>query len=145
MRQRITQLFLAGLIASTGAGLAGAQATFNFVGTHLSGAYDTIPIRANSPGGNSIGTLSAVVFDPTSLSGGEYTRIFFTNREQTTGTAVGGLYMTDTVTKAVSFIGLQSNTTNSNANPSSIAIDSSGSVYVGSDLTSQVLRFDSPT
>ncbi|MCC6491440.1 MAG: PEP-CTERM sorting domain-containing protein, partial [Pirellulales bacterium] len=63
---------------------------------------------------------------------------------QTSGTAVGGLYVADAVTKAVSFIGLQSNTANTNANLSSIAIDAGGSVYVGGDLTPQVWRVDSP-
>lgn len=146
MRVCITRLFLAGLMASCAAGAARAQATFDFSGgTQFSGVVDTIPIRANSPGGNSIGTISAVVFDPTSQVGGEYNRIFFVNREQTTGTAVGGLYVTDRVTETVTFVGLQSNTADGNANPSSIAIDGSGSVYVGSDLTSQVWRVDSPT
>ena len=146
MRVCITRLFFAGLVASCAAGAANAQATFNFTGsTQFSGVVDTIPIRANSSGGNSIGTISAIVFDPTSQVGGEYNRIFFTNREQTTGTAIGGLYMTDRGTEAVTFIGLQSNTDNTNANPSSIAVDASGSLYVGSDLTSQVWRVDSPT
>lgn len=146
MRVCITRLFFAGLLASCAAGAAHAQATFNFTGsTQFNGVVDTIPIRANSPGGNSIGTISAIVFDPTSQVGGEYNRIFFVNREQTTGTAVGGLYMTDRGTEAVTFIGLQSNTADTNANPSSIAVDGSGSVYVGSDLTSQVWRVDSPT
>lgn len=146
MRVCITRLFLAGLMASCAAGAARAQATFDFSGgTQFSGTVDTIPIRANSPGGNSVGTISAIVFDPTSQVGGEYNRIYFVNREQTTGTAVGGLYVTDRVTEAVTFIGLQSNTADTNANPSSIAIDGSGRVYVGSDLTSQVWRVDSPT
>ena len=146
MRVCISRLFLAGLMASCAASSARAQATFDFSGgTQFSGVVDTIPIRANSPGGNSVGTISAIVFDPTSQVGGEYNRIYFVNREQTTGTAVGGLYVTDRVTEAVTFIGLQSNTADTNANPSSIAIDGSGSVYVGSDLTSQVWRVDSPT
>jgi WD40 repeat protein len=146
MNTCIRRLFLTGLLASCAAGAAHAQATFNFTGsTQFTGVVDTIPIRANSPGGNSIGTISAIVFDPTSQVGGQYNRIFFVNREQTTGTAVGGLYMTDRGTEAVTFIGLQSNTADGNANPSSIAIDAGGSVYVGSDLTSQVWRVDSPT
>ena len=145
MNTCIRRLFLTGLLASCSAGAAHAQATFDFTGsTQFSGAVETIPIRANSPGGNSIGTISAIVFDPTSQVGGEYNRIYFVNREQTTGTAVGGLYATDTVTETVTFIGLQSNTADTNANPSFIAIDASGSVYAGSDLTSQVWRVDSP-
>lgn len=144
MKICIRRLSIIALLVACAPSFASAQATFNFSSPYLTGAFDTIPIRANSPGGNSIGVISAVVFDPTSLAGGEYTRIFFTNREQSTGTAVGGLYVTDTVTKAVSFIGLQSNTGNTNANLSSIAIDSSGSVYVGGDLTPQVWRVDSP-
>jgi hypothetical protein len=145
MRVCITRLFFAGLMASCAASAAHAQATFDFSGgTQFSGVVDSIPIRANSPGGNSIGTISAIVFDPTSQVGGEYNRIYFTNREQTTGTAVGGLYVTDTVTETVTFIGLQSNTADGNANPSFIAIDAGGSVYAGSDLTPQVWRVDSP-
>jgi hypothetical protein len=145
MKYCIKRLFFTGLFASCIAGMANAQATFNFTGsTQFTGVVDTIPIRANSPGGNSIGTISAIVFDPTSQVGGNYNRIFFTNREQTTGTAVGGLYVADTVTETVSFVGLQSNTADGNANPSFIAIDASGSVYAGSDLTSQVWRVDSP-
>lgn len=145
MRVCIWNLFCAGLLASCAAGAAHAQATFNFSGgTQFTGTVDTIPIRANSPGGNSVGTISAITFDPTSQVGGNYNRIYFVNREQTTGTAVGGLYVTDRNTKTVNFIGLQSNTADTNANPSSIAIDGSGRVYVGSDLTSQVWRVDSP-
>jgi WD40 repeat protein len=145
MKTTLRRLLLSCLLAAAPGAVAQAQATFDFSGgTTFTGLVETIPIRANSPGGNSVGTISAIVFDPTSQVGGEYHRIYFTNREQTTGTAVGGLYVTNTVTKGVSFIGLQSNTANTNDNPSSIAIDSSGSVYVGSDLTSQVWRVDSP-
>src|SRR3954464_5663398 len=109
--------------------------TFTFTGGNLSGVFTTIPIRANSPGGNSIGTISAVVWDPTSAPSGQFAngRIFFTNREQTTGTAVGGLYSVGASTGLVAFVGLQSGTANTNNNPSSLAINNSGSVYVGRD------------
>ena len=150
MRVCITRLFLAGLMASCAAGAARAQATFNFTGTtQFSGTVDTIPIRTNSPGGNSIGTISAIAFDPTSQVGGEYNRIYFTNREASPSdaAAVGGLYVTDTVTEAVTFIGLKSNTAvpaNTNLNPSSIAVDSTGTVYVGRDVSAQLWRVNSP-
>jgi hypothetical protein len=121
--------------------------TFTFTGSALSGVFTTIPIRANSAGGNSIGTISAVVWDPTSAPSGQFPngRIYFTNREQTTGTAVGGLYSVDANTGAVAFLGLPSNTANTNANPSSITIDNSGTVYVGRDVSSAIFRVNNPS
>ena len=150
MRTCIRRLFFTGLIASSTAVVAQAQATFDFTGSgQFTGAVDTIAVRANSPGGNSVGTISAIAFDPTSQVGGEYNRIYFTNREASpsTGNAVGGLYVTDTVTEAVTFIGLKSNTAttpNTNLNPSSLAIDSSGTVYVGRDVSAQLWRVNNP-
>src|SRR3954467_3980513 len=93
------------LLAAFAVGGASA-ATFTFTGTALSGAFTSIPIRANSAGGNSIGTISAVVWDPTSAPSGQFAngRIYFTNREQTTGTAVGGLYSVNASTGAIAFL-----------------------------------------
>jgi hypothetical protein len=122
-------------------------ATFTFTGTALSGAFTSIPIRTNSPGGNTVGTISAVVFDPTSGPSGQFPngRIFFTNREMSVaGGAQGGLYSVDASTGVVTFIGVPSNTTNTNNNPSSLAINGSGSVYVGRDVSSAVFRVDNP-
>ncbi|WP_428307853.1 PEP-CTERM sorting domain-containing protein [Lacipirellula sp.] len=145
MKTTFKRLFFGCLLAVLPGGAAHAQATFNFSGgTTFTGVTDTIPIRANSPGGNSIGTISAIVFDPTSQVGGEYNRIYFTNREQTTGTAVGGLYVTDRITETVTLIGLQSGTANTNTNPSSLAIDSTGTVYLGRDVSPQLWRVNSP-
>jgi hypothetical protein len=127
---------------------SGAYAgTFTFTGSALSGAFTTIPIRANSAGGNSIGTISAVVWDPTSAPSGQFSngRIYFTNREQTTGTAVGGLYSVDANTGTVAFLGLPSGTANTNNNPSSITIDNSGTVYVGRDVSSAIFRVNNPS
>ena len=99
---------------------AASAATFTFTGSALSGAFTSIPIRANSPGGNSIGTGSAVVWDPTSAPSGQFPngRIYFTNREQSTAPAVGGLYSVDASTGVVTFLGLQSSATGTGANPS---------------------------
>jgi len=122
--------------------------TFTFTGSALNGAFTTIPIRANSAGGNSIGTISAVVWDPTSAPSGQFPngRIFFTNREMSVaGAAQGGLYSVDASTGVISFIGVPSNTTNTNNNPSSIAINGSGSVFVGRDVSSAIFRVNNPT
>lgn len=139
-------LFLAMLSASVATPTFAA--TFTFTGTALSGSFSTIPIRANSPGGNTVGTISAVVFDPTSGPSGQYPngRMYFTNREQSvSGGAQGGLYSVDLGTGAVAFLGLPSNTTNSNDNPSSLAINGSGSVYVGRDVSPKIFRVDNPS
>src|SRR4051812_12291180 len=122
--------------------------TFTFTGSALNGAFTTIPIRANSAGGNSIGTISAVVWDPTSAPSGQFPngRIFFTNREMSVaGAAQGGLYSVDASTGVIAFIGVPSNTTNTNNNPSSIAINGSGSVFVGRDVSSAIFRVNNPT
>src|SRR3954464_891693 len=122
--------------------------TFTFTGGNLNGAFTTIPIRANSSGGNSIGTISAVVWDPTSAPSGQFPngRIFFTNREMSVaGAAQGGLYSVDASTGVIAFIGVPSNTTNTNNNPSSIAINGSGSVFVGRDVSSAIFRVNNPT
>jgi hypothetical protein len=146
MMRRHHRLFLTATLVAAISGLA-KSATFTFTGSALSGAFTSIAIRTNSPGGNSVGTISAVVWDPTSAPSGQFPngRIYFTNREQSTAPAVGGLYSVDASTGVVAFLGLQSNTGNTNANPSSITINPSGSVYVGRDVTSAVFRVDNPS
>jgi hypothetical protein len=143
-RRLYLALFAMGLISASNA-VAG---TFTFTGSALSGTFTTIPIRANSPGGNSIGTISGVVWDPTSAPSGQFAngRVFFTNREMSVaGGAQGGLYSVDASTGTVAFIGVPSNTTNTNANPSSVTINGSGSVFVGRDVSSAIFRVDNPT
>jgi WD40 repeat protein len=135
------RLLLASLLAAGSAGATHA-ATFTFTGTHLNGSVSSIPVRANS--GNTVGTISGVAFDPTSLSAGQYTRIYFTNREPTTGTAKGGYYSLDVPTGTVTFLGLPSNAADNNRNSSSIAVNNSGSVYVGQDVAPRIYRIDNP-
>jgi hypothetical protein len=127
--------------------ISASAATFTFTGTSLSGAFTSIPIRANSAGGNSIGTISAVAWDPTSAPSGQFPngRIYFTNREQSTAPAVGGLYSVNASTGVVAFLGLQSSATGTGANPSSLAINAAGSVYVGRDVTPAIFRVDNPS
>lgn len=134
-------VLLLSLLAIGQAGVIHA-ATFTFTGTNLTGSFSSIPVRANS--GNTVGTISGVAFDPTSLSGGQYTRIYFTNREPTTGTAKGGYYSLDVPTGTVTFLGLASNAADNNRNSSSIAVNNAGSVYVGQDVAPRIYRIDDP-
>ncbi|HUS11637.1 MAG TPA: hypothetical protein VMZ30_14315, partial [Pyrinomonadaceae bacterium] len=142
------RLFLTATLVVAISGLAKA-ATFTFTGSALSGAFTSIPIRTNSAGGNSVGTISAVAWDPTSAPSGQFPngRIYFTNREPSVAPAQGGLYSVNASTGAVAFLGLPSSTTagNNNLNPSSLAINPSGSVYVGRDVTPAIFRVDNPS
>jgi WD40 repeat protein len=126
--------FWAAVVVTSAISVPAAAATFNFTGSNLSGAVNEIPINANS--GGAVGVISAVAFDPTSTSGGQYDRLYFTNRES----GDGGLYVVDLSTQVVT--GALALTELTNA--SSVAVDSAGTVYVGQDTGPGVWRVENP-